>query len=330
MKRFITIIFSILHPAIFSYAATSSESEFVSPRSVPEMDQPKNYDKALSAAVMIGNECSGVYISNSGHILTAFHCVANMIESGIERNMIPEFRTPIVSRNDKPLKSYARWAIGENGKHAPIDQDLFGNVIAIGSGYYHSLNHYTAVKKNASLFEDWMKKDYGPPGDFAILKVEKTGTPCVKISNKNANVGEKVFSLGFPGDRIPDSPNGELWAFSKGQITRGIEDNFGFASLISKVPEEKRLPIVSFFKRVMDRPGTFAATVDINSGSSGSPVLNFDGELVGIINAAELFGLDDSVQYFPGVTQGVTISKIRDEFTIFLGERGFKEAFNCE
>ena len=306
-----------------------SDSEFISPRS-PSLENEKiKIKEALAATVQIDNQCSGVYISNEGHILTAAHCITSMLDpSAIEITVVDDFKTRLVTRKKTSFGDSLSYVnLVENGKDS---SEILGKVVAMGAGFYVSLNSILATQKNKNLLEEWLEKGYGPPEDYAIIKVEKKDTPCVHVSHKEVTADEKIFSLGFPFDRIPSSPNDEFWAFSKGRVTRGVEENEAFNRLLRKTSPEKRDYYVSIFKHTLNRPGVISSTVDENAGSNGSPLFNNEGELIGLLNAAEIFGFDDTKEYIEGVSQGVSLSKIKAEVQKEFGNELVQRAFNCK
>ena len=89
--------------------------------------------------------------------------------------------------------------------------------------------------------------------DLAILKIEKPFKKYLKAKNfEDPVVGQDVISIGYP-------MTGYFFGNDLPVITQGI---------ISKV--------------YPDNLGIFLTTTDINSGNSGGPIFNLDGNLVGI------------------------------------------------
>ena len=102
--------------------------------------------------------------------------------------------------------------------------------------------------------------NYSKKFDLALLELEKKYNPKFSLETKhfkNPRPGEDVITIGFPGI-------GET--FLQPTITQGI---------VSKV-----------FTDTDAYPGTFMTTIAINSGNSGGPIFNLEGNLVGVAYAA--------------------------------------------
>ncbi len=101
--------------------------------------------------------------------------------------------------------------------------------------------------------------------DLAIMRLQQTYlpvgatyVPLKKITDKNPNLGELVYTSGFPGAilGISDLDNKQVQVNSvKGEITKN-DDTYSFVT-----------------------------TAPISGGASGSPVFNQYGQLVGVMNA---------------------------------------------
>jgi len=143
-----------------------------------------------------------------------------------------------------------------------VTYDSQGNAIAQGSGFiveangavatnYHVISNAKDIKIKAGSkvlgVEGFLFID--KENDIVILKTDGDGLPTVKIGDiAKANIGEKVYVIG--------SPQGLENTISDG-ILSGIRDI---------TPERKVLQI----------------TAPISAGSSGGPVFNKDGEVIGI------------------------------------------------
>jgi len=113
--------------------------------------------------------------------------------------------------------------------------------------------------------------------DIAVLQLSQDlykKPPLELTTSENVKVSEEVFALGFPGDAdlIDDTPSGEPEDVS---ITRGI---------ISKISSQGGREI-------------YQVDVDINPGNSGGPLVNKNGEVIGINTfVTTASGINGSVQ----------------------------------
>jgi len=118
--------------------------------------------------------------------------------------------------------------------------------------------------------------------DFALLRVTGEQLPSIKLASSPASVGDEVFGLGFP--------LGILWPVkTKGKFENAIGTTSDWASISAS-----GLP-----------------------GMSGGPILNTQGELVGILNAIEP-GKVSSVK-----TTVTTLKTIKAQLQKFSDKEGY-------
>jgi S1-C subfamily serine protease len=93
--------------------------------------------------------------------------------------------------------------------------------------------------------------------DLAVLQVDHPGKlpPALPIANASARTGSKVFTIGYPHPDVM----GE-----KPKLTEGI---------------------VNAISGYMDDPRILQISVPVQAGNSGGPLLNMNGEVVGIVTA---------------------------------------------
>ncbi|WGQ08059.1 trypsin-like peptidase domain-containing protein [Pedobacter gandavensis] len=161
-------------------------------------------------------------------------------------------------------------------------------VILTPDGYIVTNNH---VVENADKIEvilsDRRKvvaKVIGtdPNTDLALIKVEETGLPVVKMGNSdNVQIGEWVLAVGFPLDLQTTVTAGIVSAKARSigilarQQNQLTEQEYEEYRRTGKAPQRTNTSIESFIQ-------TDAA---INPGNSGGALVNANGELIGI-NAA--------------------------------------------
>lgn len=127
------------------------------------------------------------------------------------------------------------------------DRHVATNVHVVKNAKYGSAKIVGDVKKYEVVGVSALDEDH----DLAILELRDGSGPTLSLSKKTLEVGEEVYAVG--------NPQGLEGTFSKG-IVSGIR-NLKNGNLIQ-------------------------ITAPISPGSSGGPVLNLDGEVVGIAVAA--------------------------------------------
>ncbi|MCK4325976.1 trypsin-like peptidase domain-containing protein, partial [bacterium] len=143
--------------------------------------------------------------------------------------------------------------------------------IGLGSGFivkkdgvivtnYHVIeNAYPALVKlkNGDVYEDISVIDCDGRKDIAALKIKGFDLPVVKLGNSNeVRVGEKVVVIG--------NPHGLENTISDGLLSQTRNTDFGYKLHQISAP--------------------------ISPGSSGSPVFNLKGEVIGIATLSDVLG----------------------------------------
>ena len=113
-----------------------------------------------------------------------------------------------------------------------------------------------------------------PVNDIAILKVEATGLPTVTMNTRRVEPGQSVLAIG-----------NALGLFSN-TVSKGIISGLArkiSAALGSGGEGGEQAPLVE------ELHGVIQTDVGINQGNSGGPLINLEGEVIGI-NTAVIFG----------------------------------------
>lgn len=146
-----------------------------------------------------------------------------------------------------------------------VTYDNSGNVLKLGSGFfvradgvlitnYHVIEDaYSAVIKltDGKVFDDVSIIDFNAEWDIAVLKVKGSGFSTVKLGNSdNVQTGQKIVVIG--------NPEG---------LQNTVSD--GLISSIRKIEPQ-------------DNDYVFQISAPISMGSSGGPVYNMNGEVIGI------------------------------------------------
>lgn len=142
-----------------------------------------------------------------------------------------------------------------------------GSGFIVGKGKYVITNHHViygakkiSVRNGKGQIRNAKVVDFSKKFDLALLELDKNYHHKISLKTKTFKApkpGEDVVTIGFPGIGETD------W---QPTITQGI---------VSKV-----------FTDDDDYPGTFMTTIAINSGNSGGPIFNLEGNLVGVAYAS--------------------------------------------
>lgn len=267
--------------------------------------------------------CSGTYLNESGHFLTALHCLTHCLQ----RSYL----------NDKGIKVAKRRKFNENGyDYTLIDIDVEkaktisckldigpymkspykAKIVALGaSGYLHPKDYGKLPENPSSEFKKLLTNKYngsGFQGDFAILKIESVNDDSVE--KKNIVLGPKMSRPGLCTN--VSSKNLELdtsiWSLSFPSYEHGLYDpQINVGKIIKDEYRRNKLEIKEL--------QTFS--YNTYSGSSGSSFLDSEGNIGGILIA----GTSD------GHSIGIKIEHILDQLSTQLSAEKMKEIFNsCE
>ena len=192
-------------------------------------------------------------------ITRAIEKVSNSIV-GINVEEVREVRDPFM--NDPFFRQF----FGEMAPQRQTIRGLGSGFIVSEDGYIltndHVAGNATKISVTLTTGETVEAKLIGsdPVADVALLKINKSGLPAVKFGNSdNIIIGEWVVALGNPFGlfEINDKPT----------VTVGV-----VSALNMKVTADQK-------RAYKDMIQTDAS---INSGNSGGPLINADGEVIGM------------------------------------------------
>ncbi len=248
-----------------------------------------------------GTLCTGTYISENGHLITAEHCFRSCLytalkEKGLSSEDISYSTTYHLLSASGQITSYKARTY-ENlieakkvSSSAPSIQTFDYDVSLLkglrcqakingedvelrflggGAGRlfpFFAEKTETRPALSADLIPAWQKfvsSGYGPGGDFGVFQVNKSNTPCFEMSSKDAFKSEKIKTL---SQTCRDSNRNQRF----GQFaffTSGYEKTAELATY-------RPLLSVSPFKH---------ATIESDNCSSGSSVIGEDDSIKGIL-----------------------------------------------
>jgi S1-C subfamily serine protease len=214
---------------------------------------------------------TGFFITNDGYVATNCHLI-DREPSYIRRQFILSAFQQITEANIEALES--SWATRFTDQqrnllyttYASVYSKLFSMVLyGLRKDVYvvfssdRKNEESTGVKKQVSVV---IKGEPMPGKDIAILKIDgETNLPTLKIaSSRMPRVGEHLFVYGYPGP-----------------VT-----NNDFVSQESAIEPTLTTGIVSAIKKSTNGWPLIQMDANINHGSSGGPVCNEKGEVVGL------------------------------------------------
>jgi S1-C subfamily serine protease len=237
---------------------------------------------------------SGWNVTPNGYIITNAH-VATVSQDDAVRGFVQETLQPAVNGLTKSFNSQiASLSFGGTALAVPDDQQAVvqqlvkdfisntadvGNItttVYVGGGPTLSLN----LTKKGQVARVVDSGQVFPGEDVAILKIEANNLPTVPLGDDSAlQVGDNVYAVGYPGDATFDPSNVSEDVTAQSTMTTGTVSN--------------RLQSSKANYQYIEN------TAATNHGSSGGPLVNSQGQVVGIVTAS-----DNSTESANGVNGG--------------------------
>ena len=231
--------------------------------------------------------CTGTYISNEGHFITADHCIQACFTFGEDWQTYIDYQS-FEDREvfkPKPGPKQPDYFVLKRFRTEKIRDKYFcdvkvngvmkkANLIAAGKGRLFPYSQ-------GELYSEKLKQQYRTllengvwaASDFAILQlVEKPQTPCMPLGNRKPAPGEKLRVVSYtcvPTPSRPQNPEGDVALYSEG---------------IPAVPEFFTGQSKEMLTDGSTPPNTFWSNLDGETCSSGSAVIGEDGKILGIYN----------------------------------------------
>lgn len=279
-------------------------------------------EEQLDGTKTLEPSCSAQFISNDGYLITALHCLKNILINH-------PYRTAIgVSFGDReiPGTSGASWVKLKNQSFKNLyikniavaltsGEIVRGpaKIILLGKGHFYRISSRFSEKKVIEVSGQ----------DFAILKFNRK-TDCVKMSKDSPRDKDTVISIGYPN---------KAWR-SNGYSSDGISQYFSFGIAVERPSDF----IASFgfsdginlagYDNLYSSNVLMGTSLDTHFGSSGGMVLNQSGNLVGIA----VISLPPRLEEInPDLTMTAVVRTefIYDRTKKFLGTDKANEIFNC-
>jgi hypothetical protein len=234
-----------------------------------------------------GVNCTGTFISNTGHLLTALHCVASCLQRGgaVERSLALEEPVKLEryrSTPNGPIKTrkvYAyKFSVDDERLSANdlICPGLLGNqrqdfkiVLAGGKGWLAPKNALAEFsKRQPAAYRSLLDEGYEHDTDFAVL--EATGyknKSCLQLAADGPAENEKLQAIAYACvDRAEIKAEGQTALYSRGRKTNGFRESEYFKARSPKGLE--------FDSSVLERRDIFFSSLDMEKCGSGTAVLD--------------------------------------------------------
>lgn len=264
------------------------------------------------------SHCTGTFISKTGLLLTARHCIQSCI-------------IPMLSTLEEPFNVMATYP-DENffkGKKCRVQVRGFeyedAEIVTVGGkGFVDEtdikgkLFEIYLAKTNPIFYRRMSAEGYFFAGDFAVLKFDKSRVKtCSPFSIEKKIEQVTVFSYPRPTER-PDGMNSN----GKDQfISRGMTKKSYLNECSGKLSDEDR----SSFNLTNSSDDLIFFTADFVSGSSGAAIFNKHGQIVGLGNSSRNSETKECV----GSSAGVSSKAIKDFLSHKIDENTKKEIEDC-
>ena len=182
----------------------------------------------------------------------------------------------VFDAQNQPIRLGSGFPVGTNGEICTNFHVIQGAGKAIVK-FVNSEKNYEV--KGVSYFDETI--------DLAILKISKNTTSLNMGNDLLAEIGDRIYAFG--------NPEGLEGTVSEGTVSEGI---------------------ISGFRRIKDDFRLIQITAPISPGSSGGPIVNFEGNVIGISSASIISG--QNLNFAIPVTDLKTLLKKPAHFTALL------------
>ena len=324
-------ILSLILILLFSFSFAHAEQKLTPFAELKTKAREENYHAALSSfhyRLNPGVDCTGTFISNRAHFLTALHCIAGCLAKNhaIERTHAVEdpvatvrgreIFTDLMTVDEEKIDEGVScpMQIGKRKVNAKI-------ILTGGKGWFFPKDSLAAfAKKYPEDHQALLDSGYEHGYDFAILQIESATTPnCLTLAQQAPSTGEPLKSISFSCvDRNDTYFDGKVPLFTSGHRTAGFK-----TSDFYKSAGIKGLPYKTDF---IDRKDTFFSSVDIEKCGSGSGLFDSQSRLAGI--ATRVYKSSTAYEY--GAVEAVNVSQVWHELFAKMNGSQMKEVTSCK
>lgn len=281
------------------------------------------------------SQCSGVFTSNSGYLLTNRHCLVGNVLSEEVRSELEKDLGYLPQLN--VLKQAKLYVVIDHGVSSPDEQVREASIISAGAEIDLEKivgREFVKIFKNLgspnfkvpdpkAMVMQILNDGFGLQSDWLVLRVQGINkTDCLKVAE---NDDTSVKMIGYPANKA-----GEHFGDTRLSVAAGEFDQaqLCFKSIAEQKikdvqEEEKRNQILDLTRLILAHQTP--TTAKIYSGMSGGPTLNYNNELVGI-NRATLPECPNSSFYNPIKNIVLAVNRL----ALQAGTPSSYEIFDCK
>lgn len=282
--KLILVFFSLIISASYSYGLERAFHKFSDLSDKAQSEYEKAYRAQFKITVHKGSRCTGTFISNEGHGITAAHCVESCMPIPTLEE-IKKWPVDVVLKDGKMSRhavSAYPWTYPKkctafidgvekeieilSGPKGMLSNKVPFDIVRKFRQYLNLTSPETKAYKN--LWSEAFRDDWGFGADFAIFKVLKTSkTDCLQVSEKE-NFSGGHYVLSYPGKTsASDKKINHSLYLSTGVVYQGDYFNGGF--MVLKDEEHRYLN----------------SSIEAYPGSSGASLVSlFDDEISGVLS----------------------------------------------
>lgn len=233
--------------------------------------------------------CTGTYISNQGHFLTADHCIQSCFALGADWEKYVEY----ISYEDPDMistsggyqhpeyfvfKRFRTDAIKRDNIHCEVKINgvkKTARLVAAGKGrlFPYSPDRLKSPKLR-SQYRELQDQGVWAASDFAVLQlIDQPKTQCLPLGSRAPEIGEKLRAISYTcisAHSQPQNPGGDVPFYTEGIVAT---PDFYVGQNGRDMLTDGSTP-----------KNTFWSNLAAESCSSGSSALGSDGTILGVFN----------------------------------------------
>lgn len=268
---------------VFSLLQFGSSSLLAQTRLTPKDQAPKEH-RVLSNSIAFlessSGRCSAVRVGRSPLYLTARHCLQGcLIREGVFQ-FADSFPMDVIYYRldrDQMSKSLCNVVINSIAKEISIT--------STSPGFIPRINERSMELLYRDKYHKLVQKGFTSEGDYVIFEIldQKNLNPdeaCLELETHTSENGQEVFSLGYPSQTHREdgmNSDGVNLFYTSGKIKKSILQNSCLEEI--ELSSRQREDLLKRF----EFESSFISSLDVTFGSSGSPVINQNFKIQGIL-----------------------------------------------